>query len=109
MKPSGAKPGSYNAVFKGAFELPPRKEGPDYGPALIAKFQSDCGQEPSAIVSVTPTPRNACGRILQGMLGRQLRTEEEIDWEQFEGKRFMVLVVTNKSGTGTTIAEVSPL
>jgi hypothetical protein len=109
VKPAGAKPGSYNAVFTGAYELPPREDGPDYGPALICKWKSDCGAEPSAIVSQTPTVKNACGRILAGMLGRQLRTEEEVSWEQFEGKRYMVLVVTNKAGTGTTVAEVSPL
>jgi hypothetical protein len=109
VKPSGAKPGSHSAVFQGAFELPPRKDGPDYGPALLVKWRADDGQEPSAIVSATPTLRNSCGRILAGMLGRQLRPDEVVEWGQFEGQRFLCVVVTNKAGTGTTIGDVSRL
>jgi hypothetical protein len=109
VKPSGATPGTHSCVFQGAFELPPREGGPDYGPALLVKFKADDGQEPSAIVSETPTLRNSCGRILAGMLGRQLRPDEVVTWEQFENQRFVVQVITNKAGTGTTIHEVSRL
>jgi hypothetical protein len=107
VKPSGCKPGSYAATFVGAYKLPPREGGPDFGPALIVKFRADDGQEPSAIVSETPTLRNACGRILAGMLGRPLRPEEAVDWADFEGQKFLVVVVTNKSQTGTTIGDVT--
>jgi hypothetical protein len=109
VKPSGCKPGSYNCVFVGAFELPARKDGPDFGPALLIKFRADDGQEPSAIVSATPTLRNATGRILTGMLGRALRAEESLSWGDLEGQRFLVVVATNKAGTGTTIADVCRL
>jgi hypothetical protein len=107
VKPSGCKPGSYAAEFVGAFKLPPKADGPDYGPALIVKFRTDDGLEPSAIVSETPTLRNACGRILAGMLGRPLKPEEEIEWSSFEGQKFLVVVVTNKTQTGTTIGDVT--
>ena len=109
VKPSGASPGTHNCVFQGAFELPPRKDGPDYGPALLVKFKADNGQEPSAIVSETPTLRNSCGRILAGMLGRPLRPDEVVTWTQFENQRFVVIVIPNKSQTGTTIGDVSRL
>ena len=110
VKPGGCPPGPYNAVFLGAFQLPPRKDGPDYGPALMLRFRDDEKKaEPSAIVSAAPTLRNACGRILASMLGRPLQAEEVVDWSQFEGQRFALIVVTNKSGTGTTIADVSRL
>ena len=107
VRTSGCKPGSYAAEFLGAFRLPPKADGPDYGPALIVKFRTDAGEEPSAIVSEQPTLRNACGRILAGMLGRPLKPEEAIDWADFEGQKFLVVVVTNRSGTGTTIGDVT--
>jgi hypothetical protein len=107
VKPSGCRPGSYVAEFVGAFKLPPKADGPDYGPALIVKFRTDDGSEPSAIVSETPTLRNACGRILAGMLGRPLKPEEAISWADFEGKKFLVVVATNKTQTGTTLVDVA--
>jgi len=107
VKPSGATPGSHSAVFQGAFELPPRKDGPDYGPALLLKWSAADGQEPSAIVSAVPTLKNACGRILAGMLGRPLRADETVEWAQFEGARFLCVVATNKSGTGTAVVDVT--
>ena len=109
VKPSGCKPGSYSAVFVGAFKLPPKKDGPDYGPALLVKFKADDGQEPSSIVSEVPTMRNACGRILAGMLGRPLQPEEQIRWDDFEGQKFLVVVVSNKTQTGTVIGDVARL
>lgn len=107
VKPSGCKPGSYAAEFVGAYKLPPKEGGPDYGPALLVKFRTDSGEEPAAIVSETPTMRNACGRILAGMLGRPLKPEEAISWADFEGQKFIVVVVQNRSGTGTTVGDVA--
>ncbi len=106
-KPSGCKPGSYAAEFLGAFRLPPKADRPDYGPALIVKFRTDAGEEPSAIVSEQPTLETPAGGFWQRMLGRPLRPEEAIDWADFEGQKFLVVVVTNRSGTGTTIGDVT--
>ena len=107
VKKSGARPGSHNAVFLGAYDLPPKKDGPDYGPAILLKWRADDGEEPTAIVSAQPTLKNACGKILTGMLGRQLRPDETVEWEQFEGQRFICIVVTNANGTATKVSEVS--
>jgi hypothetical protein len=41
------------------------------------------------------------------MLGRPLKPEEEIEWSSFEGQKFLVVVVTNKTQTGTTIGDVT--
>lgn len=106
VRTSGCPAGTYSCVFNGAFELPPKKDGNDYGPAIILKFKDDKGNEPSAIVAAQPTLKNRTGVILKGMLGRDLQPDEAIDWQQFEGQRFVVMVGSNKSGTGTTILEV---
>ena len=106
VKKSGVPAGTYSCVFSGAFELPPKKDGPGYGPAIILKWRDDKGNEPSAIVAAQPTLKNRTGTILKGMLGRDLQPDEAIDWQQFEGQRFIVMVGNNKSGTGTTVLEV---
>lgn len=107
VKKTGARVGSHNAVFQGAFELPPRTDGPSYGPAILLKWRSDDGEEPGAIVSAQPTLKNSCGKLLSGMLGRPLRPDEVVEWSQFEGHRFVCIVTTNKSGTGTVVSEVA--
>ena len=43
------------------------------------------------------------------MLGRPLKPEEAIDWADFEGQKFLVVVVTNRTGTGTTIGDVTSM
>ena len=105
---SGAAPGAHNVVFVGAYDLPPRTDGgANYGPAVLLKWRADDGQEPSAIVSAVPTAKNACGRLLAGMVGRPLRPDEVVPWEGFEGQRFVVIVVTNAAGNGTKVSEVT--
>jgi hypothetical protein len=107
VKRSGARPGTHNAVFQGAFDLPEKTDGPSYGPAVLLKWRADDGEEPTAIVGSAPTQKNACGRILAGMLGRPLMPDEQIDWAQFEGQRFLCQVITNQSGNGTKVHEVA--
>lgn len=107
VKRSGAAPGTHSAVFVGSFDLPPRKDGPDFGPAILLKWRADDGQEPSAICAASPTMKNKTGVLLTGMLGRPLRPDEVVPWEQFEGQRFVCIVTTNKSGQGTSVTEVS--
>ena len=109
IKQGGVAVGSYSGIFQGAYKLPPRTDGgEDYGPALILKWKTDDGLEPTTIVSEQPTLKNRAGKLLSAMLGRQLSPNETVDYGQFEGDRHTVIVTTNKAGTGTCVTEVIP-
>ena len=106
VKQSGCPAGSYSAVFQGAFVLPPKKDGPNYGPAFILRWKTDNGLEPSAIVSQQPTLRNKAGKLLAVMAGKALEPDQVVDYGQFEGDRHTVIVTTNALGTGTAVSEL---
>jgi len=107
----GAPVGNYTATFAG-IESQPANPAKGYGPGLRFKFAIDAGpqagQTTSRITSTTPTQRNACGRMLSGLLGRPLRDGEQIDVAPLVGKRFMVVVAAGREG-GTRVEAVTPI
>lgn len=64
---------------------------------------SHAGQSTSCTTSDCPTPKNRCGKILSGMLGKSLNTGEEFDTAALLGQTF--LVVVRKGDTGGTFVD----
>lgn len=61
------------------------------------------GQSTICTTSDNPTPKNRCGKILSGMLGKSLNTGEEFDTAAMLGQTF--LVVVRKGDTGGTFVD----
>ena len=109
---SGGVPiGNYTGTFAGIEAQPENKEK-GYGPGIRWKFAIDngpcAGQTASRVTGQTLTPKNTCGKMLSGLLGRGLKEGEQIDPDQFIGKRFMIVVEAGQGG-GTRVAAVVPM
>jgi hypothetical protein len=100
--------GSYTGTFAG-YEVQPENREKGYAAGLRWNFKIDAGphtgQMTSRITGSQPSPRNSCGKMLQGLIGRALREGEQIDPDQFIGKRYMLVVAASQNG-GTRIEAV---
>lgn len=90
--------GLYDAKFIGIEET----THPEYGAGLewqweIVKGRSN-GQRVTRRTGRDPTPRNSCGKIISGLLGRELKDGEEIDPQAFTGADCKVFVVQTDAG-----------
>jgi hypothetical protein len=99
---SGGVPvGNYTATFAGT-EVQPANKEKSYPPGIRWKFTIDAGpcagQTASRITGSVPSPKNNCGKVLSGLLGRPLREGEQIDPDQFLNKRYMVVVAATEGG-----------
>jgi hypothetical protein len=65
------------------------------------------GQETSRVTGPTPTARNGCGRILAGIVGRELQPGETIDPASYIGRDYIV-VVQSAEGGGSRVETVVP-
>jgi hypothetical protein len=106
-------PGAYRARFE-TFE--PYKND-KFGDGLrfiftVLKPVDYAGKKASRITSATPTLKNAGGKIIAGLTGRELHPDEEFDLAPFVGKEYLINVAKCANGEGTRIesliqAEVS--
>lgn len=95
--------GRHKATFVGAFEMPQRDGFNHQATKLV--FKSENNEQPVVIVSKTVTLKNSAGRILAGMLGRNLVPGENICWSDFKGQRFEVLVELHPNKHSTRVTE----
>jgi hypothetical protein len=104
----GVPAGSYTGTFAG-IEVQPENKEKGYGPGTRWKFTIDAGphagQTASRITGNTASPKNGCGKMLAGLLGRALREGESIDPDPFRGKRYMLVVAAGPGG-GTRVEAV---
>ena len=107
----GVPAGSYTGTFAGT-EIQPENKEKGYGVGTRWKFTIDAGpyagQATSRITGNTPTPKNACGKMLAGLIGRALKEGEQIDPDQFIGKRYMLVVAAGPGG-GTRVEAIVPM
>ena len=101
VKVAGAPAGHHSATFTDAFEMPPSDNG--YGPAMKLVWTLDDGTEASRICGIQPTARNATGKLLSGLLGRQLEPNADWDITPCIGQRYLIVVEMSESGNGTRV------
>ena len=98
--------GVYTAQFVGCVE----KDHPEYGAGVAWDFRiaegPHKGKAVGRVTSLVPTDKNACGKILSGLLGRRPEKGEEFDAQQFAGRAYQVVVEENSTHTGTRVAKV---
>lgn len=109
---SGGVPvGNYTGTFAGV-EAQAANKDKGYGAGLRWKFAIDAGahagQTASRITGPAPTPKNGCGKMLAGLLGRALTEGEAVDPDTLVGKRFMIVVAAGQGG-GTRVEAVAPM
>ena len=101
VKVAGAPVGHHSATFTDAFEMPPSDNG--YGPAMKLVWTLEDGSEATRICSLQPTARNATGKLLAGLLGRQLEPNSDWDIGPCIGQKYLVVVEMSESGNGTRV------
>jgi hypothetical protein len=109
---SGGIPvGNYTGTFAGVEPTPANPEK-GYGVGVRFKFTIDAGphagQPASRVTGPTPSPKNGCGKMLSGLTGRALKEGEQIDPDQYVGKRYMIVVAAGQGG-GTRVEAVIPV
>jgi hypothetical protein len=106
----GVPPGTYAATFLGVEAQPENKER-GFPPGLRWRFKiaggSMTGQVASRVTGPAPSPKNSCGKILAGLLGRQLSPQEQIDPEKLVGQQFTIVVAAGQMG-GSRVEAVAP-
>lgn len=102
----GVPAGSYLAKFLGY-----ESTTTEFGDCLRWQFEvvngQHTGSRTSRITGLSPTTKNACGRVLSGITGKPLTAGEDIDLESFIGRTYWIVVVNTDSG-GTKVESVSP-
>jgi len=102
----GVPAGSYLAAFLGV-----EATNNEFGDGLRWQFEVAAGpskgSKTSRTTSQSPTPKNACGKMLAGLSGKPLIPGEDHDVEAYVGKKFIIVVVNTDSG-GTRVESVSP-
>lgn len=101
VKAAGAPVGHHPSTFTDAFEMPESDNG--YGPAMKLVWTLDDGQEATRICPLVPTARNATGKLLAGLLGRQLEPNADWDITGCIGQRYLIVVEMSESGNGTRV------
>ncbi len=107
---SGVPVGAYQAKFAGV-EMVPADPLRGYGEGLKWLFEvtagPQAGQKTSRITTAKPTLKNACGKMLAGVVGRALAEGEDVDLGTLIGKAY-VIVVSQGEGGGTRVESLAP-
>ena len=100
---SGAPAGAYTAVFAG---VEPKEATGEMGPGYTWRWRiatgAHTGKSVQRITGQSPSPSNACGRILSAIAGKTLGEGEDFRLEDYIGKSYMVVVQATPSG-GTRV------
>jgi hypothetical protein len=98
--------GQYAGDFVSVEPMEPKPEQ-KYGPGLcwtwIIVGGAYDGQTATRVTGDSPTGKNAAGRMFRAITGADPRPGVEIDFEQFVGKRFTLLIADAPQGGGTRV------
>jgi hypothetical protein len=100
--------GQYEARFVGVEDT----NHDEYGPGVAWKFEITSGihkgQQTSRVTSPEPTRKNSCGNMIRSLAGGRVDEGEMIDVDQFIGRKYLITVGENSTGTGTRVENVMP-
>ena len=105
--------GTYTAKLLGYKEMQPSAKFPDSGTSYAWEFEIAEGLHARKTTSRwTPTKltmSNNFGKLIREMLGRPLINGEDIDPDNFVGKKFSITVGPSADGMKTKVIMVAPL
>jgi hypothetical protein len=100
---SGPPVGSYKAVLE-SLQTTSHQE---YGDGLRISWQVTEGVCAGMIATRTcnlfPTPTNMTGKLMAGLLGRQIKPGEKISLEPCIGRSYMIVVGLGRNGQSTRV------
>lgn len=106
-------PGQYTARLRERKEMPASQKFPDAGPSFAWEFEvvagEHAGKSASAWTPTRLTSQNNLGKLISRMLGRPMRSGEEIDLDDFMGKIYSIIVDTTQDGTRTKVISAQPV
>lgn len=109
VKAGGGPPAGF---YRTKFMNVESSEHPEYGAGLKFVFEivegELKGQHASRITSASPTPKNAAGRMVSGIIGEPLAAGQRINLAPFVGREYLTQVETVPGGTSTRIATIMP-
>jgi hypothetical protein len=98
VTPGGVPPGSYTARLADVENVIHEQYGPGLKFTFAVQKGQHLGMKVSRTTSCAPSPRNALGKLLSGMLGRPLTVDEEIELEDLIGRDYLVVVAATEGG-----------
>jgi hypothetical protein len=97
---STVPPGQYRGKFAGCSKSKPH---PDYGEGFVLDWTITAGkyagERIGRVVGTRPTVKNAFGKLLRGLLGRQPQPAEDVDLDVLVGKEYWLMVEESDSGS----------
>jgi hypothetical protein len=108
---AGVPAGAYQGEFVGAEPTPPNEEkGYPAGIKWTWKVTNGehAGRDATRITGAKPSPKNACGKILNALLGKALSDGESINIADLVGRKYTLIVQAGEGG-GTRVETVAPV
>ena len=106
---SGPPPGTYKGVLE-SIEATTHQE---FGDGVRITWRITEGMSSGLLASRTcnphPTPTNATGRLMAGLLGRQIKPGEKVSLAACIGRSYMVVVGLGRNGQSTRVESCVPL
>ena len=106
---SGPPPG----IYTGKFSDVKQTESAEYGPGVCLTWTVDAGDHNGAKTSRTgkpvPTAANIIGKLISGLMGRQMKPGESVNLSEFIGRRYTLVVGMSPSGKSTRVESCIPL
>jgi hypothetical protein len=100
-------------TYVGQFAGVETKKHKEYGDGLCWKFRitqgPQTGKTALRFTGPTPSPNSACGRLVSGLVGRPLELDEEIDFDSFVGRAYLIVIEPAPTDGLMRVAGVSPL
>jgi hypothetical protein len=105
---SGPPAGLYKATFEGVTKT----HHEEYGDGARFDFKIVGGEHAGRTASRTckpqPSPKNATGRLMQGIVGAAAKPGEKVSLATFIGKTYTIVVGLAANGTSTRVESVMP-
>jgi hypothetical protein len=108
-QPTGVPAGAYPGEFVGAEPTPPNEEkGYPAGIKWTWKITSGefAGRLASRITGARPSAKNACGKILNALVGKTVGEGESIKLTDYVGRKYTLIVQAAENG-GTRVETVA--
>lgn len=100
-------------TYRGVLETIERTTHPEFGDGLRCGWRIVEGAYAGMIASRTcnpyPTPTNAAGKLMAGLLGRQIMPGEKVSLGACIGRSYMVVVGVGRNGQSTRVESCVPL
>jgi hypothetical protein len=106
VKPGAVPPGSYRAHLAAVESTQHDQYGPGLRFVFVVADGLFAGLEAGRTTGCVPTPRNALGRLLAGLLGRNLTIDEDVELEELIGRDYLIVVAETETG-GSRVEAVS--